>query len=327
VWGRGTADCKGGIAVLIAALQQLHRAGLEPVRPVTALFLADEESGEEGSGTSEGIRRAIAAAAAGRMPISADLAIYGEPTTMQVYTSHMGFFITDVVLTGKSAYFGTPELGVDALRAADEVLRALWAHDEDLRARHADPLIGAPSLLVTGVTGGGSVAVPGECRISIIRKLTPIEDLAEARDELESVIRTAVSDKRITVSTSYPAGRDHELGGTALVTDPELEPVRRLQEIVKRHLPERGEIAAGPYWSEGPFLRRDLGIPTVYLAPGDISHCHTFDEHVKVDEYIAAVAVYLEFIVEHCGVRDLDQAAGVASSSTERTRDAQGVTP
>jgi acetylornithine deacetylase len=314
VWGRGVADCKGGIAVLIAALRQLHRAGLAPVRPVTALFVADEESGEEGSGTSEGIRRAIAVA--DRMPIRADLAIYGEPTTMQVYTSHMGFFITDIVLTGKSAYFGRPELGVDALRAADEVLRALWAHDEDLRTRAADPLIGTPSLLVTGMTGGGSVAVPGECRLSIIRKLTPDEDLDAARDELESVIRGAISDARITVSTSYPASRDHELGGTPHVTDPEFEPVRRLQQIVKRHLPDRGDIAAGPYWSEGPFLRRDLGIPTVYLAPGDISHCHTFDEHMKVDEYLAAVSVYLQFISDYCGVRDLGSPAGTPPHST-----------
>ncbi|WP_446210368.1 M20 family metallopeptidase [Micromonospora sp. IBSANI012] len=324
VWGRGVADCKGGIAVVIAALRQLHRAGLEPVRPVTALFVADEESGEEGSGTSEGIRRAIAAAADGRMPIRADLAIYGEPTTMQVFSSHMGFFITDVVLTGKSAYFGTPELGVDALRAGDEVLRALWAHDEDLRSRPADPLIGTPSLLVTGVTGGGSVAVPGECRLSIIRKLTPVEDLATARDELEWVIRDAISDKRIAVSTSYPASRDHELGGTALVTDPELEPVRRLQQTVKQHLPDRGDIAAGPYWSEGPFLRRDLGIPTVYLAPGDISHCHTFEEHVKVDEYLAAVSVYLQFIVEYCGVRDLGRTAETSQHSTSISPGCEG---
>lgn len=315
VWGRGTADCKGGIAVAMAAFQQLHRAGLRPVAPVTALFVADEESGEEGSGTSDGIRRALQAAASGEQPIAADLAIYGEPTTMDVYTSHMGFFIADIVLTGRSAYFGTPELGVDALRAADAVLRALWAHGEDLAERPADALIGSPSLLVTGITGGGYIAVPGECRISVIRKVTPAEDLDGACSELEAVIRAALTDPRVEIGVSYPASRDHQLGGTPLVTDPDLPPVRRLQQTVKQVLPERGAIAAGPYWSEGPFLERDLGIPTVYLAPGDISHCHTFDEHVNVDEYLAAVSVYLQFIVEHCGVRDTDRARGAALPS------------
>ena len=310
VWGRGTADCKAGVAVAIAALQQLHRAGLAPIAPVTTLFLADEESGEEGSGTSDGIRRAIALARDGDQEISADLVIYGEPTTMQVFTTHMGFFITDVTLTGKAAYFGTPELGVDALRPADKVLRALWAYGDDLSTRPADALIGAPSLLVTGVSGGGYIAVPGECRISLIRKLTPDEDLDAARAELEDVIRGAVTDERIEVATSYPATRDHAVGGSALVTDPKLDVVAHLQATVKEFLPDRGDIAAGPYWSEGPFFERDLGIPTVYLAPGDISHCHTFDEHVPVDEYLAAVAVYVRFIAEHCGVRDLDDGTG-----------------
>ncbi|HZX06661.1 M20 family metallopeptidase [Kribbella sp.] len=309
VWGRGTADCKAGVAVAIAALQQLRRAGLAPLAPVTTVFLADEESGEEGSGTSEGVRRAIEAARRGDQEISADLVIYGEPTTMRLFTSHMGFFIADVTLTGRSAYFGTPELGVDAVRAADDVLRALWAYGDDLATRPADPMIGSPGLLVTGITGGGFIAVPGECRISLIRKLTPDEDLDAARSELEQVIQRAVSDERIEVSTSYPATRDHAIGGTALVTDPNLDVVAELQRTVKQILPGRGDIAAGPYWSEGPFFERDLGIPTVYLAPGDISHCHTFDEHVPVADFLAAVAVYVRFIAEYCGVRDIADGA------------------
>lgn len=304
VWGRGVADCKAGVALAISALRQLKRAGLEPVAPVTTLFLSDEESGEEGSGTSAGVRRAIAAARNGDRPISADLVLYGEPTTMQVFTSHMGFFVTDVTITGRSAYFGTPEEGVDALRAAAEVLRALWSYGDELAGRTADPLIGSPSLLVTGLTGGGYIAVPGECRLSLIRKVTPAETLDTARDELEQVIRSAVGTEGIEITTTYPAGRDHPIGGTPLVTDPALEAVAHLQATVQRFVPGRGEIAAGPYWSEGPFFERDLGIPAVYFAPGDIKTCHTFDEHVRVDEYLTALAVYVRFIAEFCGVRE-----------------------
>ena len=35
---------------------------------------------------------------------------------------------------------------------------------------------------------------------------------------------SAVGDPRVTVSTSYPASRDHELGGTPRVTDPAFDP-------------------------------------------------------------------------------------------------------
>ncbi|MER5863288.1 M20/M25/M40 family metallo-hydrolase [Kitasatospora sp. NPDC002040] len=305
VWGRGVGDLKAGIAAVLAALQLLHRAGYAPLAPIRTLFVADEESGEPGSGTSEGIRRALKSAEEGRIDLSAELAVYVEPTTMQVYTAHMGFFITEITLTGKSAYFGTPELGVDALRAADEVLRELWRHDEDLRVRPGAPLIGSPSLLVTGINGGGYVSVPGECRISLIRKLVPGEDLDSARTELDSRILAAVTDPRIAVQISYPAGRDHPVGGTSLVTDSHLEPIRALQAAVAAELPDRGRIAAAPYWSEGPFLAARLGLPTVYCAPGDISNCHTFDEHVEVAEYLSAVRVYARFIADRCGLRDL----------------------
>lgn len=303
VWGRGVGDLKAGISAVVAALRLIRRAALEPAAPVTVLGVADEESGEVGSGTSEGMRRALAQAGAGRMELAADFAVYVEPTTLQVYTAHMGFFVVEIRLTGKTAYFGTPELGVDALRGAEEVLGALYRYDAVLQAGAPDDLIGSPFVLTTGITSGGYIAVPGEARISVVRKLVPGEDLSTARDDIDRVIRDAVGDPRIVVDTDYPAGRDHPVGGTPFVTDPSLVPITTLQAAVRETKPDRGAIDAAPYWSEGPFLANELGIPTVYCAPGDIRNCHTFDEHVDIDEYLAAVTIYANFIADFCGLR------------------------
>ena len=51
----------------------------------------------------------------------------------------MGFLICDISVTGKSAYFGVPELGIDALKAGHAVLSALWQHSAALerQAPHA----------------------------------------------------------------------------------------------------------------------------------------------------------------------------------------------
>ncbi|HZZ25077.1 MAG TPA: hypothetical protein VFE60_22055 [Roseiarcus sp.] len=35
-----------------------------------------------------------------------DMAIYVEPTMLDVYVAHMGFIVCDCTLVGKSAYFG-----------------------------------------------------------------------------------------------------------------------------------------------------------------------------------------------------------------------------
>jgi acetylornithine deacetylase len=303
VWGRGVGDLKAGISAVVAALRLIRRAGLEPVAPVTFLGVADEESGEEGSGTSEGMRRALAEGRAGRIDLAADFAVYVEPTTLQVYAAHMGFFIAEIRLQGKTAYFGTPELGVDALRAAEQVLAALYRYDSVLRAAAPAELIGSPFVLTTGITSGGYIAVPGDAHISVIRKLVPGEDLGAARDDLDRVVRDAVGDPRIVVDIDYPAGRDHPVGGTPFVTDPSVGPIRTLQAAVREVRADRGAIEAAPYWSEGPFLTKELGVPTVYCAPGDIRNCHTFDEHVDIDEYLSAVTIYATLIADFCGLR------------------------
>ena len=64
----------------------------------------------------------------------------------------------------------------------------------------------------------------------------------------------------------------------------------------------RGEIRGAPFWSESPFFVNRLGVPAVYCAPGDIRNCHTFEEHVDVEEYFAGIVAFATFMARYCGV-------------------------
>ncbi|MNU03622.1 hypothetical protein D3C72_2477150 [compost metagenome] len=66
----------------------------------------------------------------------------------------------------------------------------------------------------------------------------------------------------------------------------------------------RGGIEGAPFWSESPFFVNGLGIPAVYCAPGDIRNCHTFEERVSVEEYLAGVVAFAGFIARFCGMED-----------------------
>lgn len=299
IWGRGAADLKAGICAAIEALRMLDAAGERLAGDVVLAFVGDEESGEPGMGVSAGMKAFAARLASGEVP-RPEMAIYVEPTTLDIYPAQIGFFICDVEVTGRTAYFGVPDQGVDALKATHAVLAALWAHSADLEGRGSHHLIGRSFLLVTSIEGGGLIAVPGDCRLSLIRKLRPGEDLSAAREELEAVVRAAVADTAVTVSFGYPAGRDHPVGGEAFEVDPQDAGIRLLQDVVRRHRPDRGRIAGAPFWSEGSFLHA-LGIPTVYFAPGDIGICHTLEERVPVAEYLTGIAALAEFIVRFCG--------------------------
>ena len=105
--------------------------------------------------------------------VKPDFAVYVEPTNLDVYTAQIGFFIADIRVTGKSAYFGKPELGIDALKASHQILEALWKHEAELKAGPSHDLVGASSILVTSIESGGYIAVPGDCKLSLIRKLAP----------------------------------------------------------------------------------------------------------------------------------------------------------
>ena len=303
IWGRGAGDLKAGICSSLAAISLLDRAGIRLKGDVDFAFVGDEESGEPGSGVSAGVKAHVARIAAGELP-RPDFVVYTEPTRLAVYPAQIGFFIADITITGKSAYFGVPELGRDALKASHKVMSALWSHSDEVSARAEHALVGKGFLLITTLNGGGFIAIPERCTLSLIRKLLPGESLDAAARELEEVIRGAVTDPDIAVEIAYPAGRDHALGGTAAEIDLDHPALTLLQDSVAKAMPGRGGAEGAPFWSETPFFVNGLGIPAVYCAPGDIRNCHTFEERVSVEEYLAGVVAFAGFIARYCGVED-----------------------
>ena len=294
IWGRGASDLKAGLCATLEAVRTLDRAGLPVDWTLILAFVGDEESGEPGSGVSGGARAFSQLIANGELP-KPDMAIYVEPTMLDVYVAHMGFFLCDIKVIGKSAYFGVPELGVDALKGAHSVLAALWRFSDQMSEGATHPLVGPGFVLPTGIEGGGYIAVPGECAISLIAKIPPGGDLDAVRLGLEAAARSALTDPRLGLEFAYPAARDHPIGGQPFETAPDGARLARLVSAARAIRSDRGNIEAAPYWSELPFFAA-LGIPGVYFAPGDIRICHTAEERVVLQDYydgILALALFL----------------------------------
>lgn len=301
VYGRGAGDVKGGIATVLAALGAVRRAGLRPRGDIVVAGVGDEESGEPGTGYSLGIREAVERMRLGEMP-RADFAVYVEPTELEVYTAQLGFIIAEIHISGTSAFWSAPWLGVDALRSGHALTERLWELARRVHERREHPLIGRPSLLITELTAGGQIAVPDRCVIKLIRKLVPGEDPAEARSELEAVVTTAAVEDGTRAEVRYTAGRDNPWGGTPaeLVTEhPALDALRSVLREVRGREPH---LAGAGYWSELGVLRDTLGIPGVYCAPGDIRNCHTLEERVPVEQLVQGVRAFALLMADHVGL-------------------------
>ncbi len=303
LWGRGAADMKAGVVAAVAALRAVRAAGLRPKGEVLAAFVGDEESGEPGTGLSEGIKAIVARMAAGEIP-TPDFAVYPEPTKLDVFTAQMGFLIADITVHGESAYFGLPWQGVDALKAAHKLLAKLFAHSDELWARAEHPLLGRAFLLVTGIEGGGYIAVPETCRLSLIRKILPSETVESARSELEAIVRLFAMNEGVKADIAFTASRDSRSGGRPSEVAADDTGVRSLVEAVRAETGKTDVIAGAPFWAEASFFVHDLGVPTVYFGPGDIGECHTFRERVDMDEFEKAIRVFAALVVGYCGVEE-----------------------
>lgn len=286
IWGRGASDVKGGIATVLQALAIIKKNDLPLEKSVTVVFVSDEESGEIGMGLSNGIKSALPLIKEkSQHPV---LAIYLEPTELNIYTAQMGFQIVDIEITGKSSYFGKPELGIDALQIGHRILTKLWEHDNKIKLEKKHELIGSSSLLVTSVNAGGLIAVPGTCEISLIRKVLPGESMEKSGLDLLEVIKSVDVVEGAEIKITFSAARDHQFGGTPFECDISSE-LEKMRDIVNSHHSGVSLFQGAPYWSEAPLIAQALQIDCVYWAAGDISNCHTPEEHINKDDYFAAI--------------------------------------
>lgn len=213
LYGRGTADMKGTIAAVLAAL----RAGFATSLPLAydpALLLCTDEEG----GLYPGIRYL-----AEQRLIEGHLLSFNGGAAPRIWAGCFGSMDLQVSVEGRSAHSGDPGPGgVNAIEAALPMLNALAALKPRVEARvsrlpppphAAGPL--AARLNVTAAHGGdkGS-SLPGRFDVLVNRRYLPEEDAAAVQAEIKDTVATALAGgpalgHRVTV-----------LGHLAPVSDP-----------------------------------------------------------------------------------------------------------
>ena len=274
LYGRGTADMKGGIAAAVVALDALRRAGREPACDIAFHLVADEERGGElGTG---------AMVAAGLL--RGDGCVVPEPTSLRVGIAERGIVVVDVTVHGQPAHAGDPRDGVSAVEKAAAVVLAV--HAADFGGSH--PLLGSPTCNVGEITGGtGHNTVAERCRLVLDRRVLPGATPEGVEKELREKI-DALGDPELRY--------DLELGvfGEASEIDPAHPFVTTVQDALAAVLGAEQPTTGMTFATDARFVRNDAGIPAVVCGPGDIEQAHVHDEWVSVTRLVDAAAVYAE---------------------------------
>ena len=279
VWGRGSVDMKGGIAVGL----QLAATLTAPRRDVTWVFYDNEEV----VGERNGLSRALAA-----HPdwFEADLAILGEPTGAGVEGGCNGTLRLILDVPGRAAHSGRAWRGVNAIHAASTIIERVKA--APVRTVEVDGLAYRESFSVVLIEGGTATnTIPDHCRVTVNYRfapdLTAEEALARAKRVLAGL--DPVGEETDPVIDAGTGRVDVELDDLSPAARPGLDSpmARELIELVR----ERGG-AVGPKYGWTDVARFSAaGIPAVNLGPGDPMLCHTDDEHCPVAQIEAVVQI------------------------------------
>jgi acetylornithine deacetylase len=287
LYGRGTSDMKGFLAVCLAALPAMVAAGLST--PIHLAISYDEEIG------CLGVRPLIAhMLERGLRPRGC---FVGEPTGMEVVVGHKGKAAARITFRGLACHSALAPQGVNAVEYAARFIEHVRLSAEAIvRDGRRDGLYDVPHTTgLSSVVRGGSALniVPETCAVEFEYRAIGGDDagalaaaaIAYATDVLAPLMQAVDPACGVTVEPliDYPG----------LDTDPDAEIV-----TLAKALAGRNGHAKVSYGTEAGLFEALGHTPSVVIGPGSIARAHKADEYVTRDE-LETCAAFIRKLIAH----------------------------
>ena len=288
LYGRASAVSKSDFATYTYALRALIRSGAKLRGAVELHFTYDEEfGGELGPGwlLNLGLTQPDVLIAAG--------------FSYQVVVAHNGCLQLEVTLHGLASHAAYPDTGVDALQAANQLLTALYAHNDLLRTRLSKVAgIQHPYLNVGRIEGGTNTnVIPGKVVLKLDRRMIPEEDSNQVEAEVRELITSTVAQcpgirldiKRLLLAQSLKASPSNHTLVAALQ--------RHAQALFGEEIP----VSGTPLYTDVR-LYGALGIPCAIYGAGPRtvleSNAKRADEHLVLEDLRRATKVIARTVAD-----------------------------
>jgi acetylornithine deacetylase len=276
LYGRGTCDMKGFVALALAAVPLALAADLK--RPLQLALSYDEELGCTGAPP-------MIAEMARSLPRAAAV-IVGEPSRFSVVTGHKGGTGFKVHVKGYEVHSSLIHTGVSAIMAAAPLIdfanRVNIANAAKPPAALAQMFDPPWTTLHVGMIQGGTAhnITAADCRFSCEIRVVPGEDIEDWVAAFEGQVAQAVAAMQtIRPETGITVARFFSVPPLRPETDGAAEALaRRLTGDNGLHVVSYG-TEAGQFQAEG--------YSAVVCGPGDIAQAHQPDEFLEMSEFDA----------------------------------------
>jgi acetylornithine deacetylase len=288
LFGRGTCDMKGFLALALAIVPDVLAAGVR--RPIHLAFSYDEEIGCLGAPD-------LIAQIAAQTPAPSAV-IVGEPTSMEAVRGHKGIAVFRVAITGREAHSSLTHLGVSANMAAARLMGRLEALAEDLEqaADPMSPFTPKHATLTIGQVNGGTAAniLAGRCSFVFDLRSPPAADPLSVLQPFFAEVQTLDAAMK---ARAPETGIVVERLALAPPLHPEADGVA--ERLARRLAGDNGPGRVVAYAAEaGQF--QAAGFSTIICGPGSIDQAHQADEYVDLSQ-MQRGAAFMARLVESLG--------------------------
>jgi succinyl-diaminopimelate desuccinylase len=292
LFGRGSADMKGGIVAMLYAIRALKQIEMELKGRIGLTLVPDEETGGM-DGTAWLAQKGLL----GRDGIGMLLA---EPTSGVVWNANRGAISLRVHVFGKPAHVGLQHQGENAFERMHAVVERLQQLKREVEPRTTRFNIGSEQarnsiLMLGGESAGGTNfnVVPAECWFTIDRRINPEEDLAAEKTKLLDVLERCKQD-------GIPLEWDIVQEGASAVCDEDGPLGKALFRSVHAVTGEAPRFEMCPGLLEIRFYAAQ-GLPAFAYGPGLLSVAHGPNEYVDLRRIVETAAIYALTAIEMLG--------------------------
>lgn len=279
LYGRGTADMKGYIACMLAAVPHFLAQPLK--QPLHLAISYDEEVG------CLGVRTLLEALS--QRPEKPSICLIGEPTELQPVLGHKGKLGVRCEVKGAACHSAYAPQGVNAIEYAAQLVHQLTAIGERLaQTEQHDTRFDPPFTTVqTGIIRGGTVLniVPAECVFDFEVRTLPQHDAQAVAAEIETFAQSELVPRMQAVAVDS-AIRFYPISGyPGLLTDAQSDAARLIA-----YLTQSSDFSTVAFGTEGGLFHQ-AGIPSVICGPGSMAQGHKPDEFISIAQLDACDAM------------------------------------
>jgi acetylornithine deacetylase/succinyl-diaminopimelate desuccinylase len=296
VFGRGSADMKGGLAAMMGAMEAIKKSGVKLKGDLVFTGVV----GEEGScsiGTQEILRNGP----------RTDFAIVGEATKLNVSTANRGSWDFVITVQGRTAHSGEPEKGINAIVKTAKIIDALEREIVPMFKRRKHRLLGHSVMNVSKIEGGiyGDV-VPDLCKLSVRIRYNTFYSREDLKEIVEGVLQRLRDedpelDAEVTTTFRRCPWRWGEVTLVGLPSEiPEhneiVSALRQNMKVVTGNYPK---IVGSKGWADAALLVNEADIPAVMFGPGN-GGAHSPSEYLEIDQLRKATEVFALTSLDIC---------------------------